>query len=307
MTKLPEIPAELRTLMADIGPKWATDTKGHIRLMIEKFSEVLKHSPNNAVKVEAGIVYGPHERQAFELFHPVASDNAPRPGLIFVHGGAFTEGSRHRSEEIYANVLCYFARHGVVGINAGYRLAPEARYPEAPRDIASVVQWMRTNAGRLNVDANRIFLMGHSAGGAHVGSYAYDKRHHPAEGHGLAGALIISGRVRADARADNPNARRVAEYYGSDASVYDDLSPVSHIDKNSVPTFIACAEFENPLIDVYCFELAHRLASAKGRAPPLVWLKGHNHTSIIGHFNTAEDALGRACLDFIAGTRASSS
>ena len=141
--------------------------------------------------------------------------------------------------------------------------------------------------------------MGHSAGGAHAGSYAYDKPLHPADGPGIAGLLIISGRVRADSRADNPNARRVAEYYGSDASIYDDVSPVSHIAKDSVATFIATAEFENPLIDVYCFELAYRLAAAKGRAPPFAWLKGHNHTSIIGHFNTAEDTLGRACLEFI--------
>ncbi len=303
MTNFPEIPTELRELMAEIGPKWATDTKGHVRLMIDKFSAVLKHSPTEGVRVQTGNSYGPHERQAFEVFHPATSGGAPRPGLIFVHGGAFTEGSRHRTGEIYANVLYYFARHGIVGINAGYRLAPEARYPEATRDIASIVQWMRTTAVRLNIDPNRIFLMGHSAGGAHVGSYAYDKRHQPADGHGLAGVLIISGRVRADGRAANPNARRVAEYYGSDLSTYDDLSPVSHVDGNSPPTFIACSEFENPLIDVYCYELAHRLASAKGRAPPLVWLKGHNHTSIIGHFNTAEDILGRACLEFISETR----
>jgi acetyl esterase len=252
MTSPPEISADLRALMAEIGPKWSADTKGHIRLMIEKFSEGLKDSPTDGIKVEANISYGPHERQAFEVFHPAASNATPRPGLIFVHGGAFTEGSRHRSEEIYANVLYYFARHGVVGINTGYRLAPEARYPEATRDIASVVQWMRANADRLNIDPRRIFLMGHSAGGAHVGSYIYDKRHQPTDGHGLAGALIISGRVRADGRADNPNARRVAEYYGSDASTYDDVSPVSHIDRYSLPTFIACSEFENPLIDIYC-------------------------------------------------------
>jgi acetyl esterase/lipase len=303
MTGCPEIPADLRALMAEIGPKWASDTKGHIRLMIDKFSEVLRLSPKDGIAVETNVSYGPHERQAFEVFHPASTGTAPKPVLIFVHGGAFTEGSRHRSEEIYANVLYYFARHGIVGINAGYRLAPEARYPEATRDIASVVQWMHLNAARLNVDPDRIFLMGHSAGGAHVGSYAYDERHQPAGGHGLAGVLIISGRVRADGRADNPNARRVAEYYGSDASTYEDLSPVCHVDKRSPPTFIACSEFENPLIDVYCFELAHRLASAKGQAPPFVWLKGHNHTSIIGHFNTAEDILGRACLEFIAETR----
>jgi acetyl esterase/lipase len=190
----------------------------------------------------------------------------------------------------------------VVGINVGYRLAPEAQYPEATYDIAKVVNWVRANATRLNVDPKRIFLMGHSAGGAHVGSYAFDKRLQPSDGHSLAGVLIISGRVRADARDDNPNAKRVMAYYGPDTSVYDDLSPVSHVDTQSPPTFVACAEFENPLIDVYCFELAHRLAAAKGRAPPFMWLKGHNHTSIIAHFNTEEDELGRACLRFMQET-----
>jgi acetyl esterase len=302
MTPLPEIPAELRALMAEIGPKWATDTRGHVRLMIEKFSEILECSPKEGIKAET-ISYGSHERQSFEVFHP-SSNAAPRPGLIFVHGGAFTEGSRHRSKEIYANVLYYFARHGIVGINSGYRLAPEARYPEATRDIATIVRWTHENAERLNIDPQRIFLMGHSAGGAHVGSYAYDKRLHPADGPGIAGLLIISGRMRADDRADNPNARRVAEYYGSDAAIYDDVSPVSHIDRHSVATFIATAEFENPLIDVYCFELAYRLAAAKGHAPPFAWLKGHNHTSIIGHFNTAEDILGQVCREFIFETRA---
>jgi acetyl esterase len=298
MIKLPEIPADLRALMAEIGPKWASDTKGHVRLMVEEFSKVLQSSPNDGIRVET-VRYGSHERQAFELFHPANVESEVKPAVIFVHGGAFTEGSRHRSTEIYANVLYYFARHGILGVNAGYRLAPDARYPEATRDIAAVVQWMRDNATSLNVDLDRIFLMGHSAGGAHVGSYAYDRRHHPAEGHGLAGVLIISGRVRADGRPDNPNAKRVAEYYGSDISTYDDVSPVSHVDEHSPPTFVACSEFENPLIDVYCFELAYRLGAARGYAPPFVWLKDHNHTSIIAHFNTAEDVLGRACLDFI--------
>jgi acetyl esterase/lipase len=284
--------------MAKVGPKWAEDTRGHIRLMLEEFSKVLVASPKQGVVVERDVAYGGHQRQTLDLFSPPAL-TIPGPAVIFVHGGAFTEGTRRRTEEIYDNVLFYFARNGIVGVNAGYRLAPEARYPEATRDVASVVTWTRRNASRLNIDPDRVFLMGHSAGGAHVASYAYDKRHHGEDGHALAGLLIVSGRVRADNRRDNPNAHRVAEYYGDDDSLYEDRSPVSHISRHSVRTLIAMAEFENPLIDLYCCELAYRLTAAKGYAPPLYWLKGHNHTSIIAHFNTAEDLLGRACCDFI--------
>lgn len=285
--------------MAKVGPIWGSDTKGHVQLMIDKFTEVLKESPKDNVTIQS-IRYGEHERQAFEVFYPPRNGDKPKPCLIFVHGGAFIEGSRHRSSEIYANVLYYFARHGIVGVNVGYRLAPDAKYPQATIDVSHVVTFVREHAAEMNVDPHKIFLMGHSAGGAHVGTYAYDKRFRPANGTGLAGVFIVSGRVRADARKDNPNARRVAAYYGDDPQIYNDVSPVSHIDAESTPTLIACAEYENPLIDVYCVELAYRLALAKGKAPPFIWLKGHNHTSIIAHFNTAEEQLGRACLQFIA-------
>jgi len=299
----PEIPSHLRRLMAEIGPKWKSDTRGHIRLMIEEFSKVLATAPKDGVRVVRDISYGDHDRQALDVYVP-DQGQARYPALIFVHGGGFTDGHRNLTSDIYANVLYYFARNGVVGINAGYRLAADAKYPEATKDIASVVRWVHDNAADYAIDPKRIFLMGHSAGGAHVASYAYDKRQHPSSGPGLTGLFVISGRVRADNRPENPNAKRVEAYYGDDARRYDDVSAVTHVDATSVPTFIAAAEFENPLIDVYCLELAHKLAVAKGYAPPFLWLKGHNHTSMVGHFNTAEDILGRACLDFIRQTGA---
>ncbi len=91
----------------------------------------------------------------------------------------------------------------------------------------------------------------------------------------------------------------VEGYYGADSSIYNDVTPITHVDASSLPTFIAMAEFENPLIDVYYLELAHRLADAKGFAPPVLWLKEHNHTSIIAHMNTADEVLGQAIVRFI--------
>ena len=302
MTDLPQIPPELRALMAEIGPRWREDVPGHVKRMRDEFTRLHAGISKAGVEVRRDIAYGSHPRQSFDVFLP-ASGGAGRAAVLFVHGGAFVEGQRNRTAEIYANVLYYFARHGIVGVNIGYRLAPEAAYPEATRDVAAVVQWVRRNAAELGVDPSRVFLMGHSAGGAHTASYAYDRRLHPAEGPGIAGLIVISGRVRADNLAENPNARKVEAYYGTDASRFADYSSVSHVDAKSVPTFIAMGEYENPLIDVYCLELASRLAEAKRRAPPVVWLKGHNHTSMIAHINTAEDALGQAMLAFIRDPR----
>lgn len=300
---LPEIPRELRILMAEIGRRWEINRAANIETMIARFSEVLKTAPRDGIEMRGDIAYGAHPRQRIDIYTP-ADGRSEHPAVLFVHGGAFLDGHRNRTPEIYSNVSCYFARNGVVGINVGYRLGGDAPYPGATEDVASVVQWTRAHAGEIRVDPSRIFLMGHSAGAAHAASYAYDKRRQPSDGPGLAGLIVVSGRVRAEARPENPNAAKVVAYYGTDdARRLDDLSPVSHVSGDSVPTLIAWGEYENPLLDVHCAELMYRLAAAKKRSPPAVWLHGHNHTSTIAHLNTADEVLGRAMLDFIAEPR----
>jgi acetyl esterase/lipase len=182
-----------------------------------------------------------------------------------------------------------------------YRLAPEWPYPAGLEDVSSVVKWIRATIASYRGDPRRIFLIGHSSGAAHAAAYAYgaaseDRDAEPP----VIGLIVISGRVRVDASPENPNARKVQAYYGTNADLYERLSPVTMVNASSVPTMIAFAEFENPLIDVYCLELAHRVAAAKGRAPRVLRLAGHNHTSIVAHINTAEDALGKEMLAFIA-------
>jgi acetyl esterase/lipase len=301
MTRLdisPPIPDDVRALMADVGPRWADDVPGNVRCMVEAFGPVLAQAPKERVEVTRDIAYGADPRQQLDVY--ATRRREPQPVVVFVHGGAFVDGNRNRSAEIYANVLYFFARHGAIGINIEYRLAPANPYPAGIEDVALAVTWARGNVARFGGDASRIFLAGHSAGAAHAAGYAYDARHHPSGGSGVAGLIVLSGRVRADNSAENPNARKVEAYYGNDASTYDARSPVSHVSARSVRTMIAFAEHENPLLDIYCLELAYRLAMARRRAPRVLRLAGHNHTSLIAHINTAEEWLGREMLSFIA-------
>jgi acetyl esterase len=228
--------------------------------------------------------------------------SAPQPVVVFVHGGAFVDGHRNRSAEVYANVLYYFARHGIVGVNIEYRLAPLHPYPSGIHDVAAAIAWVEANIAGYGGDPSRIILAGHSAGAAHAAGFAYDHALNPPMRGSVAGLIVISGRVRADALAENPNAKKVQAYFGMDTARYEALSPVNLVAAPCIPTFVALAEYENPLIDVYCLELAYRVALAARRAPPLLRLCGHNHTSIIAHINTAEDRLGQAMRDFIENT-----
>lgn len=296
MTREIAIPEDLRRLMAEVGPKWATNVPGHVKLMVEAFSAVLARCPKEGVAVRRELAYGIHKRQVLDVYSPERPENAPV--VVFVHGGAFTDGEKDRSPEVYGNVPMWFARHGIVGVNMEYRAAPEAQYPAGTEDVRGACQWVEKNAASLGVDMKRLFVFGHSAGAAHSAAYAYGA---PGSEGGpkVAGSIVVSGRVRADNLPTNPNARKVEAYYGTDASVFEERSALHLAGKDSVPTFIAIAEYENPLLDVYCLELAHRLGLAKGKAPRFMQLWGHNHSSIIAHINTAEDELGKALVGFV--------
>ena len=113
------------------------------------------------------------------------------------------------------------------------------------------------------------------------------------------GLILISARLRAEALPGNPNAAGVRAYFGEEASLHDLRSPVNYADQCTLPVMIATAEFENPYLDVYAAELFHRLSAARGRSPRFVQMPRHNHISIVAHFNTGEDILGRETMDFI--------
>jgi acetyl esterase/lipase len=291
------LPAADRKRLLDMGPVWARDVQGHREIVFAAYAPLLARAPKADAEVVRDLAYGAHPRQVVDVYRPAGGSGLPV--VLFVHGGAFVRGEKDSTPEIYANVCHYFARHGHVAINVEYRLATDAPYPGGAQDIAASVAWARANAARFGGDPARMFVIGHSAGGTHVASYAFD----PALGgdlSGVRGLILISARLRADVHPDNPNAQAVRAYFGDDASLYDARSPVTHAGSSAVPMQIAVAEFENPWLDVYGAELAHRVGAARGRAPEYLWMPAHNHISIIAHINTEEDVLGAAMRRFVA-------
>ena len=63
--------------------------------------------------------------------------------------------------------------------------------------------------------------------------------------------------------------------------------------------FIVTAEYDNPYLDVYGAELAHRLGELHKRAPRFRRMTRHNHISLVAHFHSDEEILGLEILEFI--------
>ena len=85
---------------------------------------------------------------------------------------------------------------------------------------------------------------------------------------------------------------------------FDDPAPLMHARPDAPPTFVALAQYENPLIDVYALELAHHLAQIHdthgGPMPRVLQLPDHNHYSVMAQFNTAHNTLGAEIRDWCA-------
>ena len=283
--------------MAAIGPVWGTDIAKHRDIVFRTYTPLLEANPDIGFSATRNIPYGAHPRHVLDVYRP---DNcAGAAVLMFVHGGAFVRGAKDSNAQIYSNVPRYFAGQGLLAINVEYRLAPEAQYPEGASDVGAAIAWVRTHAHEFGGDPQRLFVMGHSAGGTHAATYIADPLVRPAQGHGVAGLVLLSARLRLDARPENPNRHGVRAYYGEDESKYEARAPITYASNIDIPTFIVIAEFDNPFLDVYGAEMLHRLAVARGRAPRFLRLTRHNHTSMVAHFNTGEDILGREILDFI--------
>ena len=87
-----------------------------------------------------------------------------RPGLVFIHGGAWVLGDKREQGLPLCNHL---ASLGWVCANANYRLSPGATYPDHVVDAKSAVAWLRENADEYGVDPEFIAIAGNSAG-AHI-------------------------------------------------------------------------------------------------------------------------------------------
>lgn len=115
-----------------------------------------------AFTVERDVVYtaagGPAPQRA-DVYRPVGS--GPFPAVVVVHGGGWDRRDRSDMDGISEKL----AGRGYVVANIDYRLAPAHRYPAALEDTQAAIRWMRANAARLHVNAERVGGWGYSAGG----------------------------------------------------------------------------------------------------------------------------------------------
>lgn len=290
---LAELSRRIRALGTEISPEAIQGTAA----LYAPFHE---REPYSGVEVTRDLYYGQNERHRLDVFRNAAASEERRPVMLFVHGGGFVGGDKRNAGSPYNdNVALWAARHGLVGVNMTYRLAPEHRWPAGAEDVAEAVAWVRENIAAHDGDPRRVFVMGTSAGAVHVASYVAHNEFHPAGGVGIAGAILMSGMYD---HSGTPNPMQAA-YYGEDADAYQRASTLAGLVDSPVPLLFVLTEMDPNQFQSQGLGVVSAFVARSGRWPNMVYMLGHNHLSSTMHLNTPDGFLSDRLLDFI-GTAA---
>lgn len=114
------------------------------------------------IKVHKQINYAGNSNEDYTLNVYQKKDNQQNQDvIIFIHGGSWSSGKK----ETYWWLGRNLAKKNIVTVVINYPLAPNATYKEMAMASAKAVKWVKDSIANYGGNANRLFLMGHSAGG----------------------------------------------------------------------------------------------------------------------------------------------
>ena len=122
--------------------------------------DLLKRAPDG-VTVLPDIAYREgNDAWKLDLAMPKERGDAPRPAIVYIHGGGWTKGDK-RGKGVGA--VLHYAAKGYVCISVNYRLDVDKK--ACVEDVKCAVRWLRAHAEKYNVDPDRIGAAGNSSGG----------------------------------------------------------------------------------------------------------------------------------------------
>lgn len=218
----------------------------------KKFPDVkVAVEDTNGVRIARNQVYSKTSTRPLhaDMFFPEVIPQGQRlPVVVMVHGGGWISGNKSLMETMALRL----AKSGYVAMAVEYRLSPEAGYPAGVNDIIASIDWLKTNAGLYNIDADNVVLMGCSAGGqlATLVGLIYGKN---VFGSGKTGdkkrirAVINMDGVLAFHHPESAEGRVAGLWLGGDYATASDnweqASPLTHVGKDSPPILFINSQY----------------------------------------------------------------
>jgi len=221
------------------------------------------------------IAYGGGPMERLDFF----GAGAGAPLAAFMHGGYW----RRLDKDDFSFIADGLVPHGVAFASINYALAPQTPLHAIIAQCRRAIAWLTENAAALGIDARRISVVGHSAGG-HLAAMA-------AVAHPVHAVVTLSG------LHDLVPVQQsfVNEWIGLDDAAARELSPIAYPPARPCPVYATAGERES--------EAFH----AQGRAPVDAWRRygcdaeyeqspGDNHFTICDRLGDPHDPLTRRLI-----------
>ena len=225
-------------------------------------------------------------RHRLDVYQPTRRAAAPRPVVLFIHGGSWNSGSKN--DLIYKAIGRRLAKNGFVGVVISYRLSPQVRVPQQADDCARALAWTVNHIAEYGGDASRIVLMGHSAGGGlaallATGSDTLLARH--GLPHTAAHAVLLDDPAGLDmldylTKMQYPGDAQYLVPFSKDPAVWRQASALYHLRAGAPPYSIYIGGDTYPSISSSGAKFRDRLAQF-GQPPKYTVLPGKKHVGMV--------------------------
>ncbi|AUD03705.1 alpha/beta hydrolase [Spirosoma pollinicola] len=192
------------------------------------------------------------QRHLLDVYTPRKSvGTAKRPVVMFIHGGSWNSGNK----DIYSIIGRRLSKQGVVAVIINYQLAPAVLVPTMADDCAQAVKWTTRHIADYGGDPDRIFVMGHSAGGGLAALLATNDQ--------LFTNLGMSKNPVKGAILDDPAGLDMFDYltkmeysndqqylipYGKEPAIWRAVSPIYYVSDHTPPMLMYSGERTYPSI-----------------------------------------------------------
>jgi arylformamidase len=237
--------------------------------------------------------YGVRLQQTFDLHRAVPSPSTPPPLVLFLHGGYW----RALDKRDHSFVAPLFIEAGVTLANVNYDLCPGVTLDEIVDDIREAVLYFAHHATDVGADAQRLFLVGHSAG-AHLVArmLVQDWTAAGLLADTISGAVVLSGLYEPEVVLR----LAVNAEIGLTPAMADRHDCLRQPPQRQVPLLIAVGGAE-PTGWIGQSRAYHAVCAQAGLAVRWMCIEGVNHFTLLEQAVTAGSPLAAAILHLVTG------
>ena len=178
-----------------------------------------------------------NRKHRLDLYLPEGKKKVPV--IMWIHGGGWRQGDKG----LYRRLGRRYAREGLGLAAISYRLSPKVKHPDHIRDCARAFAWLHRNVKEHGGDPDRLFIMGHSAGGHLAALLALDRKYleeQEVPAKAVKGVIPMSGvyDIPALPKGTKGVMGMFPQAFGSDPEKCREASPLTYVSKAVAPMLV---------------------------------------------------------------------